>query len=68
MIGRRAAAAADDIDQAGRGEFAEQRRHFIRALVIAAEFVGQSGIRISAYKGIGDPGQFGDVGAQLPRA
>ena len=48
VVGRRAAAAADDVDEAGLGELADERRHVFRALVVEAEFVGQAGIRIGA--------------------
>ena len=43
MVRRGAAAAADDVDQAGLGELADQFRHELRALVVVAEFVGQAG-------------------------
>ena len=65
---RRAAAAADDVDEAGIGELGEQPRHVFRALVIEAELVGQAGIGIGADEGIGDAGEIGDVGAHLLRA
>ncbi len=65
MIGRRAAAAADDVDEAGLGEFGEQSRHVFGALVIEAELVGQAGIGIGADERVGDAGEVGDVGAHL---
>ena len=65
MVGRRAAAAADDVDEAGLGEFGEQSRHVFRALVIEAELVGQAGIGIGADQRVGDAGEIGDVGAHL---
>ena len=65
VLGRRAAAAADDVDQAGRGELAEQRRHGVRALVVAAEFVRQAGIGIGADQRVGDARELGDVRAHL---
>ena len=68
VFGRRAAAAADDVDEAGRGEFADRRRHLLWPLVIVAEFVRQSGIGIDANQGVGDMGQFGNVGAHLRSA
>src|SRR5262245_24861197 len=40
-------------------------RHVIRALVVAAELVGQAGIGIGAHEGVGDAGDLGDVGAHL---
>ena len=68
MLGRGAAAAADDIDEAGSGEFADQRRHGLRALVVVAEFVGQAGIGVGANERVGDAGKLGNVRAHLPRA
>ncbi len=68
VLGRGAAAAADDIDQTRAGEFAEQFRHEGRALVVAAERIGQSGVRIGADQRIGDPPDLGDMGAHLARA
>ena len=65
VLGRGAAAAADDIDQAGRGEFADQLRHHVRPFVVAAELVGQSGIGIGADQRVGDAGQLGDMRAQF---
>ena len=63
--GRGAAAAADDVDQAGAGEFADHRRHGLRRLVIAAEFVGQAGIGMGADQRVGGARQIGDIGAQF---
>src|SRR5262245_58290766 len=68
VLGRGAAAAADHVDQAGIREFAEQRGHELRALVVAAELVGQTGIGIGAHEGIGDAGDLGDMGAHFSRA
>ena len=65
MIGRGAAAAADDIDETGCGEFADQPRHVFRALVVLAEFVGQAGVGIGAHQRIGDAADVGDMGAQI---
>ena len=65
VIGRGAAAAADDVDEAGRGEFADQSGHGVRAFVIMAEFVGQAGVGIGADERVGDASEFGDVGAHL---
>ena len=65
MVGRGAAAAADDVDEAGRGKLADQAGHIFRALVILAEFVGQAGVRIRANQGVGDAADVGDVRAQI---
>ena len=65
VVGRGAAAAADDIDQARGGKLFDQRRHRLGSFVVAAEFIGQPGIGISADQRIGDARQFGDVRAHF---
>ena len=65
MVRRGAAAAADDVDEAGLGELADQPRHVFRRLVVLAEFVGQAGVRIGADQRIGDAADVGDMGAQI---
>jgi len=65
MVRRGAAAAADDVDQAGLRELADQPRHVVRTLVILAEFIGQPGVRIGADQGVGDAADVGDMGAQI---
>ena len=65
MVGRGAAAAADDVDEAGARELADQPRHVFGALVVLAEFVGQAGIRIGADQRVGDAADIGDMGAQI---
>ena len=65
MLGRRTAAAADDVDEARIGEFAEMARHVFRALVVMAKLVRQTGVRIGADERVADPCQFGDMGAHL---
>ena len=61
VLGRRAAAAADDVDEPLVGEAGDLRRHHLRALVVAAEFVGQAGIRIGADEGVGDARELGQM-------
>ena len=68
VVGRGAAAAADDVDQTGVGKFADQARHGLRPLVIMAEFVGQAGVGIDADQRVGDARQLGNVRAHLSRA
>ncbi len=63
MVGRRAAAAANDVDEAIAYEGLDLLRHELRALVIAAELVRQSGVRVGADEGVGDVREFGDVSA-----
>ncbi len=65
MVRRGAAAAADHVHQAGRGELADQLRHCLRALVIEPELVRQAGIGIGADQRIGDTRQIVDMGAHL---
>ncbi len=65
MVRRGAAAAADDVDEAGARELADQPRHVVRRLVILAELVGQAGVRIGADQRVGDAADIGDVGAQI---
>ena len=65
MVRRGAAAAADDVDEAGLGKLADQPRHVFRAFVVLAEFVGQSGVRIGANQGIGDAADVCDMRAQV---
>ena len=65
-VGRRgAAAAADDVDEPGLGELAKDRRGLFRRLVVAAESVGQAGVRVGADQRVGDGGQVVDVGPHL---
>ena len=65
---RSAAAAADHVDEPGVGEFGEQRRHRLRALVVEAELVRQAGVRIGADQRVGDPRQLLDMRPHLARA
>ena len=65
VLGRGAAAAAGDVDEAGVGEFAQQGRGVGRQLVEAgiAHRVGQAGVRVDADEGIGDSSQLLRIGA-----
>ena len=65
MLRRGAAAAADDIDQTRVGELAKQLGHEFRAFVVIAEFVRQSGVRIGADEGIGEPADLRDMRAHF---
>ena len=60
-----AAAAADEVDQAGLGELLEQRRRLVRRLVVAAERVRQAGVRVAGRERVGDLRELGDVRAHL---
>ena len=61
VVGRRAAAAADDVDQPLARKGLDLPRHELRALVVAAEFVGQAGVGIGHDEGVGDVAELGDV-------
>ena len=63
-----AAAAADQVDEAGLGELADHRRGLLGRLVVLAERVGQTGVGIAGDEGVGDPAHLGDVGPHLGRA
>ena len=54
MIRCRATTAADEIDQATAGEFADDLTHIFRCLVIFAELIGQAGIWMGADIGVGN--------------
>jgi len=62
---RGAAAAADDVDEAGFGEFADQPAPYIPGFVVLAGIRWAGGIRIGAHSGIGDAADVGDMRAQI---
>src|ERR687895_748716 len=64
MFRCRAAAATDDIEKAALGKFLEQPCHILGGIVITAELIGESGIRMEADVGIRQAGQLFDVGSQ----
>ena len=68
VVGRRAAAAADDVDEAFVGEGAQQLGGVVRLLVVAAEGVRQARVRMAARVRVDDPRQLGDVRPHLLRA
>ena len=61
----RAAAATDHIDEAAGGEVAQRLGGLLGGLVILAECIGQSGIRIGADVDVGDARELFDIGPQL---
>ena len=67
MIGGRATAAADQVDETLPGEFAENFLHFFRCLVVFAKRVGQPRIGVTRYERPGDAGQFLQIGSQFLR-
>ena len=58
---RRAAAAADDVDEVFVGELPKLTRHLLRRFVIEPERVGQPRIRVGADQRVGDGGDFGEM-------
>ena len=65
VLGGRAAAAADDVDQARRRELADDAGHGLRALVVFTEGVGQAGVGVTRDEGVGNPGELSDIGTHL---
>ena len=68
MVRRRAAAAADDVDDAVGRELADLRGHRLRAFVILAESVGQAGVRVGADERVGRGGDLRQMLAHRARA
>ena len=68
MLRRGAAAAADDVDEAGIGELRQHRGRRLRALVVEAELVGQARIRIGADQRVGHLADLLDMRPHLARA
>jgi hypothetical protein len=68
MRRRRAAAAADHVDEAGLGELGQHGGGRLRAFVVEAELVRQAGIRIGADERVGDLADLLDMGPHLARA
>ena len=63
VLRRRAAAAADDVDQPLAGEAFDLRRHRLGTLVIFAHLVGQAGIGVGADQSVGNGRQLGQMRA-----
>ena len=71
VLGRRAAAAAGDVEEARPGELLEQASGDLGRLVEAglAHRIGQAGVRIAAHEGVaGDPRELLDVRPHQRRA
>ena len=68
VIGRGAAAAADDVDEAALGELLDQRRCLRRLLVVLAERIRQAGVRVAADVALDRARQLREVRAHLARA
>ena len=65
VVGRGAAAAADEVDQARAGELLEHRGHLVRGLVVLTEGVGQAGVGVAGDEAVRDPRELGEVGPHL---
>ncbi len=68
VVGRRAAAAADDVHEAAAGELLQVAAGVRRPLVVFAERVRQAGVRIARDVTVGDARQLGDVRPHVARA
>src|SRR3546814_17718548 len=55
VVRRGAAAAADEIEQAGFGELLQRCRHFPRRLVVLGEGVGPAGVGVGPATALGAP-------------
>jgi hypothetical protein len=67
VLGRRAAAAAHDVDQPTRRPFAELPCGLRRRLVVLAKGIRQAGIGVRADVAVRDARELLDVSAELPR-
>ncbi len=56
MLGARAAATADQVDETALRKFADDGGHLLRRLVVFAELVRQPGVGIGTNARIGNPG------------
>ena len=68
VVGRRAAAAADDVDEPVACELAEHAARVVRLLVVQAELVRQAGVRIAGDPRRRDPRHVLDERPHLRRA
>ncbi len=68
VLGRGAAAAADEVEEAGVGELGEDRGRLVGRLVVLSEGVGQAGVGVDGDEGVGEARQLGDVRAHVARA
>ncbi len=65
MVGRGAAAAPDDVEEAAVGPLGDLLRHALGRLVVAAQLVGQAGVGVGADGHVRHPGELLDVLAEL---
>ena len=65
VVGRGAAAAADQVDEAGLGELGDDRGSLVGRLVVLPERVGQAGVGVAGDERVGHARHLGDVGPHL---
>ena len=65
VLGRRAAAAADEVDETRLGELADDAGGLVGRLVVLTEGVGQPGVGVAGDERVGQPRHLGDVGPHL---
>jgi hypothetical protein len=65
VLRRRAAATAEEVDQAALGELVDGGSGVLRRLVVLAERVGQAGVRVGGDERVRDPGQLREVRPHL---
>ena len=65
VLGGGAAAPAHHVDEAARGKVGENLRGLARGLIVFAEGIRQTRVRIGAHVGVGDTRELLDVRSQL---
>src|SRR4051812_180174 len=68
MVRRRAAAAAEDVDEAAGREIAKQRRGFLRMFVVLAKRVRKTRVWIRTDVAFGQPRELGKIRPHVARA
>ena len=67
VVGSRAAASADDVDEAALRPVADLAGELVRGEVVAAELVREPGVRVRAHRGRRDPRELLDPRPDLER-
>ena len=65
VVGRRAAAATEDVDEPARGELLDHGGHLVRGFVVFAEGIGQAGVGIGGHETVRQARQLRDIRTQL---
>src|SRR5215211_8318427 len=68
MVWSRSTTAADDVDEAAGREVLNELAGFRRKLVVLAEGVGQTCVRVAGDVALGDAREIGQVRAHVARA